>query len=128
MKMAKLAFQTTIRFMYVDRRGSFVKDNTNAAAAFFRQFNTQHLNYLKPDKDTMTAGVKGWFKEWKLAFRKHAFYEAYAHAKPRSNKCVLNVEELATMYHFPINAVGTTELEKVASRKAGPPATLPLVE
>ena len=127
-KMAKLAFQATIRFMYVDRRGSFAKDNTNAAAAFFRQFNTQHLNYFKPDKETMTAGVKGWFKNWKIAFRKHAFYDAYAHARPRNNKCVLNTEELATIYHFPINAVGTTELEKVPSRKGGPPASLPLVE
>ncbi len=128
MKMAKLAFQTTIRFLYVDRRASFAKDNTNAAAAFFRQFNTQHLNYFKVDKETMTAGAKGLFKNWKLAFRKQAFYDAYAHARPRNNKCVLNTEELATIYHFPINAVGTTELAKVPSRKAGPPASLPLVD
>jgi hypothetical protein len=127
-KMAKLAFQTTIRFLYIDRRASFAKDNINAANAFFRQFNTQNLNFFKPDKETMTGGVKGWFKNWKVAFRKHAFYDAYVHVRPRNNKCVLNTEELATIYHFPINAVGTTELAKVPSRKAGPPSSLPLIE
>jgi hypothetical protein len=40
----------------------------------------------------------------------------------------LNIEELATIFHFPINTVSTSELEKVESRKGTPPATLPIVD
>ena len=54
---------------------------------------------------------------------------SYANARPTAGgKCILTPEELATLYHFPIQNVGTTELRKVESRKGGPPASLPMVE
>ncbi len=132
-KISKLGFETTVRFCYIDKRGSFVKDNISSMQAFFRQFNDQRLNFFKPDPLTVTAGVKGWFAARKLAYRKRVLFENYAHVHPRHGgehgaKCVLNIEELATIYHFPIATVGTKELAKVGSRKGGPPASLPLVD
>jgi hypothetical protein len=128
-KVSKLAFETTVRALYLDRRESFAQDNVNAIGAFFRLFNTQHLNSFKPEAARTTGKPKGLFKKWKLALRKREFYGAYTGARPTGGaKCMLNVEELATLYHFPIGTVGTTELQKVASRKSGPPASLPMVE
>jgi hypothetical protein len=128
-KTGKLAFEATVRAMYIDRREALGKDNLSSITAYFRQFATQNLNAFKPEPTRSTTGkVKGFFKKWQLALRKRDFYAAYAHARPTAGiKCILNTEELATVYHFPIATVGTTELQKVGSRKGGPPATLPLV-
>jgi hypothetical protein len=41
---------------------------------------------------------------------------------------IFSTEELATMYHFPLRITGmvTPTLEKVESKKAGPPPNLPI--
>ena len=44
-------------------------------------------------------------------------WENYRNTSPGSAKSILNIEELATVFHFPITAVSTTELKKIASRK-----------
>lgn len=127
-KVSKLGFQTTIRFIYIDKRETFNKDNVAAVTGFFRQFNTQDLNLLKPDKDTMTAAVHGMFVRMRLNFRRRVVYEKYRDLVFNPHKPVLNIEELATIYHFPIMGVGTTYLEKIESKKGGPPPSLPLIE
>jgi hypothetical protein len=129
LKTAKLAFEATVRALYIDRRETLGKDNLSSIAAYFRQFGTQNLNAFKPEPTRTTGKVTGFFKKWRLALRKRDFFAAYAHARPTAGiKCILNTEELATVYHFPIGTVGTTELQKVGSRKGGPPATLPMME
>jgi hypothetical protein len=127
-KLSKLAFEATVRALYIDRRETLGKDNLSSISAYFRQFATQNLNAFKPQPTRTTDKVKGWFKKWRLALRKRDFFSAYARAMPSAGiKCILNTEELATIYHFPLGTVGTTELQKVGSRKGGPPATLPLM-
>lgn len=128
-KIAKLGFEATVRFCYIDRKSSFARDNVSSAAAFFRQFNAPNLNYFRNDPTTTTSAAKGFFKDRKTALRKRVFYEDYTLVRPHhGNRTVLNIEELATLYHFPLGVTGTTELQKVASRKGGPPASLPLIE
>ncbi len=130
-KITKLAFEATIRFLYIERRGSPVKpEHMNSIHGFIRQFNTNDINQLKPDKATTTAGyaVRGLFKKKRLHWRKRLIYEHYYHIVPAHHESILNIEELASVFHFPIGTVSTTELEKVESRKGTPPATLPIVE
>ncbi len=127
-KIAKLGFETTIRFIYIDRRDSFSRDNVASAMGFFRQFNTQNLNLLKPDKKTMTRGVHYWLTGLRLRWRKRLVFEHYRDMVFNHHKPILNIEELATIYHFPIMGVGVSSLEKVESRKGGPPAPLPIIE
>lgn len=127
-KIAKLGFETTIRFIYIDKRDAFSRNNVAAVTGFFRQFNTQDLNLLKPDKKTMSAAVHGLFVQTRLNLRRRILYEKYRDLIFNRHKPILNIEELATIYHFPITGVETTYLEKVESRKGGPPATLPMME
>ena len=130
-KISKTSFETTVRFICIDRRETFKKDNVSAVVGFLKQFGTQTLNAFKPDKKTWPGTItKGLFKNRRITWRKRMIYERYCdmmftHSKKQS---ILNVEELATVYHFPIAAVGTTELEKIPSRKGGPPASLPMIE
>jgi len=126
-KIAKLGFETTIRFVYIDKRDAFSRDHVASMQGFFRQFNTQDMNLLRPDKVTMTAGVHGLFVKLRLNWRKRLVYEKYRDLVFNKHKSILNIEELATIYHFPIGAVQATFLEKVESRKGGPPPALPVM-
>jgi hypothetical protein len=131
LKISKIAFEATLRFIYIEKKeGATDSGHTNSIHGFIRQFNTQNLNQLKPDKKTSTAGytVKGLFKKTRLRGRKHHIFEHYRKFSPSHHESVLNIEELATVFHFPLAVVSTTELEKVESRKGSPPATLPIIE
>lgn len=130
MKISKIAFEATVRFVYVNRRGAPDAGFMNTVHGFIRQFNTQDMNSLKPNGETTTASyaVRGFFKKTRLRWRKRLMYESYQHILPSHHKSILNIEELATILHFPITAVSTTELEKIASRKGSPPSGLPMME
>jgi hypothetical protein len=128
MKIAKLGFETTIRFIYIDHRDAFSRDNVTPVAGYFRQFNTQNLNLFRPDKLTMTAAVHGLFVKLRLNWRKRLIWDHYRDQIFNHHRSILNIEELATIYHFPILGVESTYLEKVESRKGGPPATLPMMD
>jgi hypothetical protein len=131
LKTSKLAFDSTLRFVYINRRGVPDAGFMNTIHGFIRQFNTQHMNSLKPNSSTTTASysVHGLFKKMKVQWRKRMMWESYRNIAPgKSNAAILNIEELATLLHFPITAVSTTELEKIGSRKGAPPAGVPLIE
>lgn len=131
-KISKFGLQTTVRFLFIGRKGEqpSVDKNMPFAFGYIRQFNTQTLNNLKPSKSYNSASftVKGLFKKIKLGYRKRIMYERYSHVSHDHHAPILNIEELATIYHFPITAVTTTQLEKIESKKGAPPATLPIVE
>ncbi len=127
-KIAKLGFETTIRFIFIDKRDAFRKDNVAAITGFFRQFNTQNLNLFRPDKNTMTGSVHYLFTKLRLHWRKRVIYERYRDLIFSPRKMIMNIEELATVYHFPIGGVEPVALEKVESRKGGPPARVPILE
>lgn len=127
-KIAKLGFETTIRFLYIDKRDSFSRDNVAAVTGFLRQFNTQNMNLFRPDKKTMTGAIHGLFKPTRLNWRRRIIFEKYRDLVFNPNKPILNIEELATVYHFPIVGVEAGTLEKIESRRGGPPAKLPIVE
>ena len=128
-KISKISFETTVRFLCIDRRETFKGDNVSAVVGFLKQFGTQTLNAFRPNPKTWPK-TYGLFKKQKSAWRKRLIYERYRDMMftPFKKQSILNVEELATVYHFPIAAVGTTELEKISSRKGGPPANLPVIK
>ena len=129
-KISKIALETTPRFLYLTKQGNPDPGIIAACHGFVRQFNTQNLNSLKPngEKTTASYAVRGLFKETRIRWRKRMIYEDYRNISPSKKKAVLNIEELATIYHFPIAAVSTTELEKIPSRRGSPPAGVPTIE
>jgi hypothetical protein len=130
-KIAKLGFKTTIRFVTIERKeegGQAAERNLAFAHGYIRQFNTQNLNTLRPDAHSRTFAVYGLFSKLKKQYRKRLIYESYTHLSKSHHPAILNIEELATLYHFPITAVSTTQLEKIESKKGAPPATLPVIE
>jgi hypothetical protein len=131
-KVGKFAFETTMRFLFISRHDEVPSADKNVMLghSYVRQFNSHDLNQLRPYKDTTTASyaVHGLFKKTRVRLRKRILYERYHHLSHLGKAPLLNIEELATVFHFPTTPVATSELEKVESRKGTPPASLPMVE
>lgn len=128
-KVNKIGFNTRIRFIYLAEKSSFVRERGNQGVyGSFKQFNDLGLNSLKPDKRYITGGIV-WFKKTRLIWRKNKIlwrYKDRGHfLEPGFYGFVLNTEELASLWHFPLLTVKAPLLKKTESKKAEPPITLP---
>lgn len=133
-KIAKLGFETMIRWIYIGRTDLFSKQYISSILSYFRHFNTMNLNGLKLNK-FVAPKIRYWwyFKSRREFLRKRALLGWYKTRTMIDNarkqkKIILNTEELATIYHFPTVFVEAPALERVEYKKGGAPPTLPVGE
>ncbi len=128
-KSSKLGFEGGIRFVYIDNTESFSRDNIAAVMGTFRQFNTLNLNGIRPNIDTMTI-TRGFFrailKGRRVYYKKRKIYDAYGLRQFPKKFSIFNIEELATLYHFPSTVVKAPMLRPVEFKKGAPPGNLPI--
>lgn len=136
-KISKLGFNGFLRFVYVDRRDSFTGLNVSAIMGAFHQFNTQNMNFLKPNKTITVYGklpgkIFPFYKKIMLNYKKRRLFRRCRERRfgdynlVRDEKfSVFNTEELSTIYHFPIKGVESPSLRRVEAKKGEPPSTLP---
>lgn len=142
-KLAKLAFKTGIRLVYVAPKDVFDGSRIASVTAMFKQLYYNNLNTFKPGNSTRDKGLlkwifpndKGFFTDERIARKKHRIYEAYRgrefpnKAFPKKNGAellvYLNTEELATLWHLPGLNVRAPLMPRVQSKKGTPPAYLP---
>lgn len=140
-KISKLAFEATLRFIYIDKKDEFSGENVTAVTGAINQFAAMNLNAFKPNMKTITIPSKvSWFfnRATNLLRRKKLLYEYYlcreiAQPRPFRHRlklktAILNAEELATVYHPPLAMVTAAKLRVLETRKGEPPVNLPLVE
>lgn len=131
-KISKLAFRVCIRFAYIAGKDVFNRANMAAISGAFKQFNTLNLNAFKGNKKAGTSvdqpRIIPFIKNRREFIRKVAFIERYVNRKMSKNKkdFILNTEELATIYHYPILVVETPTMRRVEAKKAEPPVSLPV--
>ena len=127
-KTAKLGFESFIRFLYIDRRETFNRQNINSVMGALQQFNTQNLNALKLYKPS-SCSAKPPLKPQKEFLKKRLLYVAYRLRMFNPGiKAILNTEELATLYHFPITTVEAPFLQRIGAKKGEAPINLPIGE
>jgi len=127
-KTSKLGFESFIRFLYIDRRETFNRQNINSIMGALQQFSTQNLNALKIYKPSSCSGSHP-FKAQKEFLKKRLLYLAYRlRIFNPGIKSILNTEELATLYHFPIMTVEAPFLRRIEAKKGEPPINLPISE
>ncbi|OGY50605.1 MAG: hypothetical protein A3J65_03040 [Candidatus Buchananbacteria bacterium RIFCSPHIGHO2_02_FULL_45_11b] len=128
-KTGKLGFHTKIRLIYFAEKDKFVKPKANAIYGAFKQFNTLDLNSVKPDAKTLTGGIV-FFKKRRVIARQNKIFYRYKNRghwlEPGSYGKILNSQELASLYHFPIMTVKAPMVKKSEAKKAEPPMTLPV--
>mgnify|MGYP001567012630 CR=1 FL=1 len=125
-KMSKLAFETTIRFLYIDRKDKFSRGNVASIFGTFFQLNDERSNSLKPNTAIMTSVAKQPFKKQRVYYKKRQIYDRYRLRKMPHRVFILNTEELATIYHFPSTVVEAPMLRRAESKKGEPPLSLPV--
>ncbi len=151
--ISKLGYETIIRIVYFAPKEMFDRSRVAAVIGAYKQLNTQNLNALKPNgKVTTKLDYFYQAKTIREKYRKKRILEDYkkrefalhseniSYLNPlifeklpilngffiRSNPFVFNIEELATIYHFPGEMVKTPLMPQVQAKKGQPPAGLPL--
>lgn len=142
-KLAKLAFKTGIRLVYVAPKDAFDGSRIASVTAMFKQLYYNNLNTFKPGNTTRDKGLlkwmfpsdKGFFADERVARKKARIYDAYRKrefpnkAFPKTTGAellvILNTEELATLWHMPGLNVKAPFLPRVEAKKGQPPASLP---
>lgn len=127
-KISKLGFATKIRYLYMARHEVFNRRKISyGLVGAFKQFNDETSNGIKSEtKKTMTK-VHFFFKEPRDNWRRNKLVRAY---KTRSRwrgtpEFVLNIEELASIWHFPALTVKAPLVSKTEAKLAEPPIDLP---
>jgi len=97
----------------------------------FRQYSSNELNGFGVSHATSYDYPWQDYKDIRATKLKKKIFDAYKRRSyfylPYKKKpFVLNAEELATIYHFPGGVAETPTFGRVVSKKAEPPANLPI--
>ena len=110
-KATKLGYEVKIRLAYLGESQTNAKLRMQALVGTFKQFNSTNLNGFKS-----TKSVFG--KEFLEKYRRRAFF---------GDGFILNIEELASVFHLPHTNVETPNIVWASSKTAEPPAKLPVI-
>jgi len=134
-KLKKPAYRTTIRGVYVAKRDSWSASNRIIARTYMGHFLTANMNSLGFTNKTRPR-VHFFMRKRRVFLRARKMYKNAVLRFPpmypdRHELCpIMSVEELATLWHFPLRVSGmvTPTMVKVESKRVGPPANLPIDE
>lgn len=125
MKLSKPAFLTKMRMVYAARHNVFNRGRGYALRGALAQFSSLNMNGFKNYGRVTPAFDYPW-QRWEAPGRKMALRRRFV---DRSNKgapqFILNIEELATIYHLPMLHVKAPLVKKTYAKRAEPPARLP---
>lgn len=110
-KATKLGYEVKIRLAYLGTDQTNAKLNMQALVGTFKQYNSTNLNGFK-----LTGG----------SFKTEAL-DQYKIRQFADRGFILNISELASVYHLPHTSVETPNIVWATSKTAEPPAQLPLV-
>lgn len=124
--ISKIGFNAKIRFAYVGKKDVFNKPKgVTPPFSFLRIFTSQTINGLKPNTKNWTS--VDYFKKWRLPRRQRLLCQ-WMKDRDLGAGCspyTFNIEELATIYHFPFSSVKTPTLQRTAAKAGEPPTDLP---
>lgn len=125
LNISKRGFESTINFLYAAKRGAMDKVNVGGFFGMMDQFGTLNLNSFKIDKKTLTS-VRGLFASKIKLQRKRVLMKMCRERSFWSKGFVLNIEELATIFHFPVSSVMAPKTPRMEIKKGVPPIGLPI--
>lgn len=131
-KISKPGFAFKSRFVYAAKKDAMNKGKVvNGFVGYIKQFADLDLNNLKPDSKYTQTSAQYFFINQRLNERKGKIVRNYRNRTMDSGMApgIMNTEELATLWHFPIEAVVRAPLiQKAPGRKGEPPISLPIEE
>ena len=155
-KTSKVGFETGIRIYYVAKKEVFSMSSRRNMRLIFRQYAKPDCNEFYRINSTQGDAYSGIFSASKKTvmlladrmlneFRERSFFHESIRQRTFSQHnipwpfdslffptyvhpltYVLNVEELATIWHFPGQILKVPTLERIESKEASPPTNLPM--
>ena len=110
-KATKLGYEVKIRLVYLGQDQTDARLNMQALVGTFKQYNSTNLNGFKQVGGSFNASDLDAYKM--RQFADHGF--------------ILNISELASVYHLPHTSVETPNIVWATSKTAEPPAKLPVL-
>ena len=110
-KATKLGYQVKIRLAYLGESTANAHLRMQAIVGTFKQFNSTNLNGFKMSKTSFR-------KEDLIKYRGRTFDDG---------GFILNIEELASVFHLPHTNVETPNVVWANSKTAEPPSKLPII-
>ena len=110
-KATKLGYQVKMRIAYLGESTTDAKLRMQGIIGTFKQFNSTNLNGFKMAHDSFTKEDLGKYKARLFADRGY----------------LMNIEEVASVYHLPHTNVETPNIVWASTKTAEPPAKLPLI-
>lgn len=109
-KVVKLGYSVSIRLIAIGPSATIAQTRIDSALGAFKQFNTNHLNSFDVSAMWTDASYLRMFRSRKVS----------------ANQFRLNVEEIASLFHFPDESVQTPNIDWAGSKLGEPPQNLPL--
>lgn len=110
-KGTKLGYQVKIRIMYAGPHENLAKLRMQAIQGAFKQFNTTNLNGFQGSASSFST-------EKLVAYQTRFFVDS---------GYILNIEELASLFHLPHTSVETPNIVWATTKTAEPPANIPVL-
>lgn len=110
-KATKLGYHVKVRIAYLGDSQTNARLQMQALTGTFKQFNSTNLNGFKMTNASFD-------KEYLNRYRSRAFFD---------NGYILNIQELASIWHLPHTNVETPNIVWASSKTAEPPAKLPIL-
>ncbi|MBQ68541.1 hypothetical protein CL689_00560 [Candidatus Saccharibacteria bacterium] len=110
-KATKLGYQVKIRLAYLGEDTTSARQRMQAIVGTFKQYNSTNLNGFK-------VASPSFKKEDLVKYRQRQF---------GLGGFILNIEELASVFHLPHTNVETPNIVWASSKTAEPPAKLPII-
>ena len=110
-KATKLGYQAKIRIAYLGESTTNAKLRMQGIVGTFKQFNSTNLNGFKMANESFAKEALAKYKSRLFADRGY----------------LLNIEEVASVYHLPHTNVETPNIVWASTKTAEPPAKLPLL-
>lgn len=128
LKASKIGLGCKIRVLYVAQKNAFVKvERTGIVKGVLNQFTNLNLNKFTLFIPQVPKDDYFWMR-WEYTKKQHRLMTAYQKRSwgVGANPFFLNVEELATIWHFPSITIKAPLIKKSESKRAEPPSGLPI--
>ena len=109
-KITKLGYEVKIRIAYLGPDEASAKQRLQAIVGGFKQFNTTNLNGFTNAKMYNSAEFIG-------DYQARLFFDT---------GYILNIEELASLYHLPHKSVETPNMKWTTAKTSEPPSNIPV--
>jgi hypothetical protein len=132
-KIKKIGYLTKFRLVYVAPKEKFVAAHgREAIIGAVKQFNTGDVNSLKPDTSITGVHAHYFFTKYRKDIKRTKLMRRYKNRSHYAGRAryILNTEELATIWHFPVRTEFTPirhMVQRTEYKHTPPPTSLPVV-